>query len=44
MYDQYCRKLQLQKIPVSKGKFGAGMDVKLVNDGPVTIVLDSRIN
>ena len=42
MYDQYCQKLQLLHIPVSKGKFGAMMDVKLVNDGPVTIVLDSR--
>ena len=42
MYDQYCQKLQLLNIPVSKGKFGALMDVKLVNDGPVTIILDSR--
>ena len=28
--------------PVPTGKFGAMMDVALVNDGPVTIVLDSR--
>ena len=41
MYNQYCKKLQLQNIPVSNGKFGARMDVGLVNDGPVTIVLDS---
>ena len=44
MYDQYCNKLQQQNIPVSKGQFGAIMDVKLVNNGPVTIVLDSFNN
>ena len=41
MYDQYCRQLQLLNIPVAKGQFGANMDIKLINDGPVTIVLDS---
>ena len=30
------------KIPVETGEFGAMMDVELVNDGPVTFVLDSR--
>ena len=44
MYDQYCRKMQLMNIPVSKGQFGATMDVCIINNGPVTIVLDSRIN
>ena len=42
MYDQYCKKLQLLNIPVSKGQFGASMDVGLINDGPVTILLDSQ--
>ena len=42
MYDQYCQKLQLLNIPVSKGQFGASMDIGLINDGPVTIILDSR--
>tara|TARA_B100001971_G_C17931991_1_gene403200 strand:+ start:184 stop:633 length:450 start_codon:yes stop_codon:yes gene_type:complete len=42
MYDKYCQKLQLMNIPVSKGQFGASMDVGLINDGPVTIILDSR--
>ena len=41
MYDLFCRKLQLLNIPVSMGQFGADMDVELINDGPVTIVLDS---
>ena len=31
-------------VDFSKGKFGAMMDVKLVNNGPVTIVLDSFNN
>ena len=42
MYDQYCQKLQLLNIPVSKGQFGAIMDIGLINDGPVTIILNSR--
>jgi len=29
-------------VPVQTGLFGAHMQVELVNDGPVTIVLDSR--
>ena len=41
MYDQYCQKLQRLNIPVSMGQFGADMDVKLINDGPVTIILDT---
>ena len=44
MYDQYCRKLQLLDIPILKGQFGAKMDVELVNNGPVTIFLDSRVD
>mgnify|MGYP001479640314 CR=1 FL=1 len=44
MYDQYCRQLQLLNIPVAKGQFGANMNIKLINDGPVTIVLDSCLD
>ena len=44
MYHQYCQRLQLLNIPVSKGQFGANMDVGLINVGPVTIILDSREN
>jgi len=44
MYDQYCIKLQHLNIPVSKGKFGETMAVELINDGPVTILLDSRLD
>jgi len=44
MYDQFCKELSdaLGK-PVGKGIFGADMKVMLVNDGPVTIIIDSRL-
>lgn len=44
LYTLYCDKLSaaLGK-PVGKGVFGADMKVALVNDGPVTIIIDSRI-
>jgi D-Tyr-tRNAtyr deacylase len=34
-------KLKEQKVPVSSGEFGETMDVSLVNNGPVTFVLNS---
>ena len=42
LYELYCQKLQDMEIPVSRGKFGSMMDVELVNDGPVTILLNSQ--
>ena len=42
MYQQYCKKLRKENISVQTGQFGAMMEVGLVNDGPVTIVLNSR--
>ena len=42
MYGQYCKKLRGENISVKTGRFGAMMGVKLINDGPVTIMLDSR--
>lgn len=41
LYQQFCRELS-QLVPVQTGVFGADMQVSLVNDGPVTIWLDSR--
>ena len=43
MYEKFIRELsaKLEK-KVGSGEFGAHMDVALVNDGPVTIVLDSK--
>ena len=33
--------LEAQGVPVARGRFGAHMEVELVNDGPVTIIMDS---
>jgi len=40
IYLRFCDALREQGVPVSTGLFGARMAVELVNDGPVTIVLD----
>ena len=42
MYQQYCKKLEEENISVKMGQFGAMMEVALINDGPVTILLDSK--
>ena len=44
LYERFLVKIEeeLQK-PVGKGIFGADMKVELVNDGPVTIVVDSKL-
>ena len=42
MYQQFCEQLTMNNLSVERGEFGAMMDVSLVNDGPVTIILDSR--
>ena len=42
LYDQFNQKLQGQGMHVEKGIFGADMKIELLNDGPVTIVLDSK--
>jgi D-tyrosyl-tRNA(Tyr) deacylase len=41
LYERFCEALRLQGIRVETGVFGARMAVELVNDGPVTIVLDT---
>lgn len=40
-YDAYCEALRSFGLTVETGRFGADMQVALVNDGPVTIWLDS---
>jgi len=40
LYDAFCAAVAALGVPVARGVFGAHMDVRLVNDGPVTIVLD----
>ncbi len=43
LYEAFCRRLE-QDVghPVQAGVFGADMKVRLINDGPVTIVIDSK--
>ena len=41
MYEAAIAKLR-ETVPVQCGEFGADMQVSLINDGPVTILLDSR--
>ncbi len=44
MYDKFCEALKGYGVKsVEKGIFGADMQVSLVNDGPVTVMLDSEI-
>lgn len=40
LYERFCSELRGLGVPVETGVFGAVMEVELVNDGPVTIVLD----
>lgn len=43
-YDKFCIRLsEIAGRPVQKGVFGADMQCALVNDRPVTIIIDSRI-
>ena len=41
LYERFCHALRDHGVLVEKGVFGARMEVELVNDGPVTIVLDA---
>jgi D-tyrosyl-tRNA(Tyr) deacylase len=40
LYERFCSALEADGVPVARGVFGARMELALVNDGPVTIVLD----
>jgi D-tyrosyl-tRNA(Tyr) deacylase len=40
LYERFCEGLRELGLPVQQGVFGAAMRVELVNDGPVTIVVD----
>ena len=42
LYEEFIRRLKLSNIPVETGVFQAEMEVHLINDGPVTFVLDSK--
>lgn len=43
MYEEFCRRMSdTIGRPVGTGEFGADMKVSLINDGPVTICIDSK--
>lgn len=42
LYDQLVAEVRARGVEVATGKFRAMMDVELVNDGPVTLLLDSK--
>ena len=39
-YEAFCEALRALAVPVETGSFGTRMNVQIVNDGPVTIVLE----
>jgi len=43
LYERFCAELRALGVEVETGVFGAKMELELVNDGPVTIVLDARV-
>ena len=43
-YNNFIQDLKKRGVSVATGIFGAKMDVQLVNDGPVTFLLDSKIS
>ena len=43
LYEQFCNEMEIaMNKPVKRGVFGADMKVDLLNDGPVTIFIDSK--
>lgn len=44
LYDEFIKLLRSSGLKVETGEFGAEMKVEIINDGPVTILLDSKRN
>ena len=42
LYEAFVNAVRAQGVPTATGRFGALMQVELVNDGPVTLIVDSR--
>jgi len=42
LYEAFIDAVKALGVPVATGRFGADMQVELVNDGPVTVILDSK--
>ena len=43
LYEHFVSLLRAQDIPVGTGSFGADMQITLVNDGPVTVMMESDV-
>jgi D-tyrosyl-tRNA(Tyr) deacylase len=41
LYEAFANAIRMEGVPVATGKFGAMMQVELINDGPVTVILDT---
>jgi D-tyrosyl-tRNA(Tyr) deacylase len=41
LYEEFCRRLEARGVLVERGRFGARMAVALVNEGPVTLMLEA---
>ncbi|MCI0684447.1 MAG: D-aminoacyl-tRNA deacylase [Gemmataceae bacterium] len=42
LYEAFINAVKALGVPVATGRFGADMQVELVNDGPVTLIVDSK--
>ena len=42
LYEAFINGIKLLGVPVATGQFGADMQVELLNDGPVTLIVDSK--
>jgi D-tyrosyl-tRNA(Tyr) deacylase len=42
LYEEFVNSVKAQGVPAATGRFGAMMQVELVNDGPVTLIVDSK--
>ena len=42
LYEAFIDSVRAQGVPTSTGRFGAVMEVELANDGPVTLIVDSK--
>ena len=40
LYEVFANAVRMQGVPVATGRFGADMQVELINDGPVTVIVD----
>ena len=43
LYERFIDMIKQEGIPVQSGRFGADMEVSIINDGPVTLILDSKL-